>query len=99
MTAHDAKPDLRALCEAALEDDRRATPGPWRGQFRYVHLGDGRAIADTYAIEGNASFIASARTREPKLARALKRIAEICDEHDFDAFERVEAIREVLDGQ
>jgi hypothetical protein len=51
------------------------------------------SCATTVELEGRVPALSV------NLARAIKRIAEICDEHDFDAFERVEAIREVLDGR
>lgn len=79
----DPAAPLLALARAALEDDKRATPGPWhvphldRAPCRV--LSDvGATIADVprYGWGANAPFIAAARTREPALARALVEMLE-----------------------
>jgi hypothetical protein len=72
------------LVKEALEDDRSASPGPWKvdardGRHRAAVRDESReVVADVYCggwttdraghAPLNARFIASARTREPRLA-------------------------------
>jgi hypothetical protein len=79
--------DLLKLCEQALVDDRRATPGPWTwwtsnsvrrlssptGDGDVLH-GDRNLHDDVVDIVGkdfDKDFIATTRTREPVIAEAL----------------------------
>lgn len=77
--------DIEQLCREALEDDKRATPGPWRqGNVETYHVfcpyADalapelGRVLLRMnthFEHEADTAFIAAARTREPLLAKAL----------------------------
>lgn len=82
ILGHD---ELRKLAEAALEDDKAATPGPWHFDMPTPPAGateihgpevDGDTMrADWVRIE-DAALIAAARTREPELARAVLRLLE-----------------------
>ena len=78
--------DLAALANAALEDDRLATPGPWRVSMSgysvksqddnmpivaTIAQGAAAKLADIQRWWPNADFIVHARTREPILARGV----------------------------
>lgn len=79
--------ELRKLAEAALEQDRAATPGSWHEESLWAGLRHLRKVAEWYPDEDmppgmdvpwehDASFIAAARDREPELARAVLRLLE-----------------------
>jgi hypothetical protein len=72
--------ELRKLAEAALADDAKATPGPWMVEkdwtFEVVATGDQPGLVGKQVLFGDARVIAAARTREPKLARAVLRLLE-----------------------
>jgi hypothetical protein len=70
---------ILAAAREALEDDRRATPGPWR--FGMTDYGT-RMIEDCRGYrfaqvddDGNGHFAANARTREPALAAWVAAVA------------------------
>lgn len=89
---------LNTLCEDALADDVRATPGPWtwwtsNSVRRLSAQGDGDVlhgskhpidgVVDIVGNEHDKTFIAAARTREPQIAQALHGILQIF-EHCFE---------------
>ena len=101
MTIDRAK--LRAQAEAAQEDEKRGTPGPWRwgtpaeGLCRL--LGKGSAVLDLAdgwgVLAADTRFIAAARTREPALAAgvlALLARVEACEAALRDASREVLAV-------
>lgn len=82
--------DVEALARAALEDDKRATPGPWAFEAVPCNCGDCGPVAhvtanDHVVIDGHAytstpcdpsdgELIAAARSREPLLALEVLRL-------------------------
>jgi len=80
--------DLLKLCEDAVVDHRRATPGPWTwwtsNSFRRLSSpkGDGDVlcgyrsphdgVVDIVGSDHNKNFIATVREREPVIAEALR---------------------------
>jgi len=76
VTARDG---IRALAEAALEDEKA-----------WLEHRDRDYSSTTKLL------------REPELARAIKRIAELCDApilQPTESYDRIEQIRKVLDGR
>jgi hypothetical protein len=83
------------LAKAALEDDEKATPGPWRIESVWTseHSGADAVFGATTQLvctcdehdggygggQRNVEFIAAARTREPQLAREVIRLMEECE--------------------
>jgi len=80
--------EILALARAALEDDRSATPGPWRfgvakgGMF----LEDARGYRFGQVDDDeNGFFVANARTREPALAKWVKSVLD-AEANEGDAY-------------
>ncbi len=77
--------DIRRDIAAAIADDARATPGPWfagsdyvyylAADMRHVHVVTCHLATDKV----NAQCIASARTRESRIARALQGVLDARD--------------------
>jgi hypothetical protein len=85
--------DLLKLCDEAIVDHQRVTPGPWKwwtsNSVRRLSspVGDGDVlhgsthprdgVVDVVGNEIDKNFIATVRTREPVLAAALREQLEL----------------------
>jgi hypothetical protein len=98
--------ELRKLAEAALEQDKAATRGPWHEESLWSGLRCLRKTAEWYPDEDmpvgmdvpwehDAAFIAAARTREPELARAVLRLLDERNHHR----RRHEALKFQIDNE
>lgn len=90
---------LAELCEQALADDIRTTPGPWEwwtsnsvrrlsspkgdGDVLYGSKHPIDGVVDIVGNEHDKNFIATVRTREPQIAQALRGLLQVL-EHCFD---------------
>jgi hypothetical protein len=95
--------DPAQLAREALEDDRKATPGPWttnddgKRESVLIITVDACEFPNIARISHfhnpslgtDSAFIAAARTREPLLAKALLAKIEECDAAKHDVWETV----------
>jgi hypothetical protein len=75
--------DIRKDIAAALEDDKRATSGPWcceRGGVVMVNSVIEDVVIGSMRLPKDGRFSAASRTREPRLARALQAVLDALDE-------------------